>query len=331
MKLKLFILYSLLAHCFISSNAVEQNTLLRRVSEEQISLYTVKIHEELSANALHRKLVTYTTVAGLCGGAYYFMYGGKTIPPAIAPSVQDNMPASPLETLPPEVIAMLKAQAKEYFNQSWLAWLKTNFYTIFQQTTVLFMFTAMNNALGPISKYLNALDGLVDRSISTVFHDGNLAWFLKKHTQLASLFMTLEYHAAIVEGKPLAPQTAEFLPITVALPMPELTTEEFSAEKKQYHVEQTVHTWNIMVQQLEYVLGFMQATSSEQHWYELAVLQAQALMRTVIEEFNTCAQTLENILHNKDNASMYDTIRLLHVTTEQDFNGFANLERLKPY
>jgi len=218
-------------------------------------------------------------------------------------------------------------------------WAKENFNTLIQQTAVLALFSGLNSSLGPISKYINALDGAADRFTASVFHAGNLAWFLKQHAQLSLLFTTLEYHAAKLENNPIALPQKNILLFDGQVPFKsnqELL--QLTKEEQVYHVQQLQCTWNILVQQSEYVLGFMAYSSAQPTWYSLASLQAQSLQATIKQEFDECAQTLttnSDILLNDYEVVykpiLFETLQLLHMNVEQDLNAFADLEKLKPY
>ena len=189
-------------------------------------------------------------------------------------------------------------------------WAKENFSILAQQTLVLAIFTGLNNSLGPIAKYISVLDGALDKVLTRVFHEWDISWFLKQHTQLPILFSTLEYHA-----KELAQDA----------------TQEF-------HLLQLQRTWNIMIHQFEYTFAFMHYSTISKPWYSLAILQVQALQDTMKSELHKVAQNLEvqldELVNQKNNAnaeSIVNTIQELRKILFQDFDAFKDLEKLKPY
>lgn len=339
-------------------HADEVRLKFNQVSEHNKERAVKKIKAELENNARQKKVIAVGALAGLGYITYQFFYGGETAPkPVIVPAEvvkNDQVPViiqpekSEHVSLPPEVLWYLKneaAKARAKDNLSLIPWVyywaKENFYLVAQQTVVLAVFTGLNNSLGPISKYISLFDGAVDKFIARVFHEGNLAWFLKQHTQLPLLFARLEYHAAKLENQPtIALNRSQ----TISLQMekepehPVSSAGLLTSEERNYHALQLQCTWNVMLQQIEAVLGFMEFSCSRPQWYSLAILQAQALQTTVRDEFDHCAHLLEDIVYNDINnfemhfdQTMLGALQKLHMNIEQDLNSFADLERLKPY
>jgi len=331
-----------------------------RINDQHIEHYINKVKVELNHNEIHRKVIVVGALAGLGYVTYQLLYGGQT--PPVKPMVKIEVPKTdipitseplitdvekPVEKKEQSILSLLtpdgiwninnegaKNRAKDNLSLiPWVyAWAKENFYTVVQQTAVLALFTGLNNSLGPISKYITYLDGAADKFVARIFHAGNLAWFLKRHTQLSLLFNMMEFHAAKLENCPVTGShdiSLEGQPVkTNQEPMP-LTQEE-----RIYHIQQLQRTWNIVIKQGEYVLGFMAFSSSQSKWYSLATLQAQALQETIKQEFDQCALVLENAFLNAVNnqeMTVLSSLQLLHLTIEQDLNAFAELEKLKPY
>ncbi len=356
---------SLLFLSVFVAQAADQDLILsfNRINDQNIEWYANKVKTELEHNALHKKVIIVGALAGLGYVTYQLLYGGQPSP--IKPIAKIEVPQTdsiisqplidvikPIEKkepiypqLTPDGVWFLNSEgatkrAKDNLSLiPWVyVWAKENFYTLVQQTAVLALFTGLNNSLGPISKYINALDGAADKFTARIFHAGNLAWFLKQHTQLSLLFTTLEYHAGKLENRPVVvTQTISLLSdqqhIKVNQDLVSLTQEE-----KIYHVQQLQRSWNIAVQQIEYVFGFMKFSSSQVKWYSLAALQAQSLQATMQHEFDTCAQILESnsdiLLNNYEilyKKTLFESLQMLHMNIEQDLNAFADLEKLKSY
>lgn len=349
----------LLSVCMLQANHQEVTLLFKHINDKNIEHYVHKVETELKYNTIHRKVILTGALTGLGYMTYQLLYGGETVPvksvvtpkeavimPAVAP--EQFVPVATPVIKKPELteagvryINLMAAEKIAKDNRSLIPsiyyWAKENFYTVLQQTVVLALFTGLNNALGPISKYISVLDGAADKFTNHFFHAGNLSWFLKRHTQLSLLFATLEFHAAKLENRPVvAMQNISLQIYQQQLPMlPDNVV--LTQDEKIYHAQQLQRTWDITIQQFEYVLGFMTYASKKADWYSVASLQATSLEETMRREFDSCASLMEAMLHDyvynhlPFNQSLFDMVRLLHFNIEQDLNAFADLEKLKSY
>ncbi len=302
----------------------EQAITFASIDESVIHNYVQKITSEFKTNNVQKKVIYGAALLGLGYVTYQCFYGGQTPTPipvktdVPVPLIASEEIAQPRKLeLSPAAIAQLNKEALDRavkdnlsFIPAMYHWTKENFSILAQQTLVLAIFTGLNNSLGPIAKYISVLDGALDKVLTRVFHEWDISWFLKQHTQLPILFSTLEYHA-----KELAQDA----------------TQEF-------HLLQLQRTWNIMIHQFEYAFAFMHYSTISKPWYSLAILQVQALQDTMKTELHKVAHNLEvqldELVNQKNNTnaeSIVNTIQELRKILFQDFDAFKDLEKLKPY
>ena len=188
----------------------EQTITFASIDESIIQNYVHKITAEFKTNTLQKRAIYGAALLGLGYVTYQCFYGGQTpsphasrveMPTTIVPVAVEE-PGQKKPELSPAAIAQLNKEALEKaakdnlsFIPAMYYWAKENFSLLAQQTLVLAIFTGLNNSLGPIAKYISVLDGALDKVMTRVFHEWNIAWFIKQHTQLPILFSTLEYHA----------------------------------------------------------------------------------------------------------------------------------------
>ena len=335
--MKLSLLSSLVLLFSSLSVPLEASSLtFATIQEEAIQKKVEKIKTEHTINAVQKKVIYSVTLAGLGYVSYQFFYGGQPSAPVAQAGVADQSP-TPLATIVPQQerqssqltaagSAYLDKMAREELaksNRSFIPamyyWAKENVSILAQQTLVLAIFTGLNNSLGPIAKRIADLDGALDKVLSHVFHDWDLAWFLKKHTQISVLFASLEYHAARIER----------------------SGEDMNADDVHtpyYHARQLQRTWNIMMQQFEDSFAFMNFAMTYKKWYPLAVLQAQELQGSMKQEIAHTAQLLEmrvNHYFDNENASatpsLLSIVQDLHKNIYQDWHAFEELEKLELY
>ncbi len=215
-----------------------------------------------------------------------------------------------------------------WFKQQMMA----NMHTFLVGVTVAAMFNLMNNSLGPISRYINRLEGIADRTYSSLFHKNNLEWYITTHVDLVTIFNFIEYNAAQLEGRAIQLPTNPLLAnvaITVNSP-----TEVSSHATEKMACHDLTGYWNLFVQHIEKVLGYMEYTISV-HTNALEVERMRTIISRISAIVNEFAQLLETKLNTLEQSHikqfLYAEVQTLRAQLGHEISSFSLIESLKKH
>lgn len=184
----------------------------------------------------------------------------------------------------------------------------------------------LNNSLGPVSKYIVRLDGLLDRSVSALFHKNNLQWFVTNHVNLVDLFEKLVYYAAVLEGR------------SVTIPATLLTQNPITVDNTQNTIQSTdalldfIAYWNIYIQHIESVLGFMHYKGFS-HQIRLEGERMIAISSRIQDLINNFAQHVEEKIitaqNNNTKIVLHDELQRLRAQLGFEMDSFCLIDSSK--
>ncbi len=321
---------------------------------EHITVQTIKNAQNTVKNLIFKKkLWQLGTVAGAAALGGFAVYKMFLAPPKVIGSTITLDPEKLSQALDRAGRAanLLSKQTVrfQYFNKclekgeviilqqeesAWYAapfnWLKQQVYANAYQIAVgaagMAVFNFMNNSLGPISKYIQKLDGFVDRTASWLTQKNNLEWLLKDQGNLREVFTMLEQHAAIFEGRSTQPLANVLMNDAVALPV---VIENLSAQKEAA-LQDLVAYWNMYVQQMALVIGFVELTipSYEKLKSERMKVIGQKLVALTNDFADTLAQKVNDSFYNPKQL-FYDDLQRLRAQVGQELSNFSLLESFK--
>lgn len=242
---------------FIFSLSAEQTQIsLARTNFQAIQEAQAKIETMLKWHTVYQITTAACFIAGV-GGAVYAIYHAATKKEAL-------IPHNPLDPDKFRLFVEKFGAYMEMYNEkhnlqrnwimSQLHWLKKTVYNQFQSIAVgvgaHMVFSGLNNALGPISKYITRLDGFVDRTVSGIFHKNSLNWFITDQANLVDLSNTLKRYAALVEGRQVTINATQ-------VGQEPIVIEALSLDKRAEALQDFVAYWKIFIQQIETVVAFM--------------------------------------------------------------------------
>lgn len=298
-----------------------------------------KSHQTIIREVRNHKLWQIATVSGTAlaaGIGLYLVFGRDSTPISTAES---SAAAGKLELTPDqtniiqELILEKAYKAGKYFKNSWGNWITQQFYLqthqLAQGVAVAVIFNLLNNSLGPISKYLNQLNGFLDRTISGIFHKVNYEWFMSNYCNINQTYNMLERYAATFEGRSLQIQPNALMNATVTV---EATTDQESLARIG-SLKDVVDYWNLYIQQIEMVLGFIQYTSKGRASTNLLESgRMQAISEKITLLTNTVGTSLQQKIKNVENnttLALYDELHELRALTGQELSNFSLLESFR--
>jgi len=328
---------------FFSLPAEQAQISLTRTDFLNIQKAQAQVDSLLKWHLFYQIATTSCIVAGI-GGAGYTVYRAAQkpeVPVVVKPiipvdkdtfnlfSEKFHLFAKKFDEYMESYIAERNIQRNWILSQlHWLKQTATNqALTIIGSVGAAMVFNVFNNSLGPISKYVARLDGLLDRTVSGIYHRNNLEWFITNHANLVIVFNTLEQKAAFIEGRQVTSQSS----------LVQETPEQFivvaphesqrSAALKDFEAY-----WIIFVQQLESVLGFMQYTSLRNS-NPLMRERMVALSNTLQIVVNDCAQAFEEKVLNSNNTTiaLFDDLKALRARIGLEISNFTLLESFKRF
>lgn len=308
--------------------------VLHRIDRDHIELSKQSVKSTLRKSKL-RQIVTVSGIGALIGfSAYKFLYGGNVLEGKIVNDV-GTLSSSDVHN----IRVVLKAAIDKLdvskptltWPFTWAAWLGQQAYSNAQLILIgvasTVVFNGMNNFLGPISKYITRLDGFLDRTVANIFHKENLEWYIANHVDLVQVFNMLEYYAAIIEGR------------SIQIPANSLTDVATTvsgvlegSQNQKDALKDLVGYWNMYVQQLELVLGFIEFKRASHH-NPLEGERMKDIGNKIITLTNSFAECIEQKIadlgNNKKPLIVYEDLRILRAQIGQELSNFSVLESFK--
>lgn len=209
-------------------------------------------------------------------------------------------------------------------------WIKKSIYSQTQKIFIgvgsTIIFTGLNHSfLGPIPKYVNYVDGLLDKAISGLFHSSNLTWFVKSHADFVFVFNSLEHNAAILEGRQFQIPTNELLDISATAIFPLVDCHVYNES-----LQELQGYWTLFVQQMELVIAFMEL-KSKCHAQPLVGQRMHAVCQKITILTNNVADSFEQKLNGfgEDKPLLYDDLHAFRAQIGQELSNFSALESFK--
>jgi len=323
MKFKALILIGLV----FSLQADETHFSLARTNSDTIKIAQSKIETLLKWHTFYKVATASCFVASL-GAAGFTVYQAihqKDIPLAVEP-VQNPIDVVQYNNLVKAIerLCLLterldgKPVIQRGFIMSWLHWFKKsvtdNFYSIIGTVFTTAIFNGMNNTLGPISKYINRCDGLLDRTISSIFHKNSLTWFITNQVSLDDYDKVLQDYAARIEGRTGTDSTV----LADQPPMSESMKRAMLQEFSEY--------WALYSSQLEKVLAFICYKSSKSSGaFGERMVAISSKIELLVNDF---AQRCEDTIAQSEKSApvFYDELLALLTQLDFEFDNFILLD-----
>jgi hypothetical protein len=305
------------------------NDLIFRINPNHILQAQENVRIELR-NHFWYQIAAGAGVGSVIGVSLYFFFSSrKEISPIpIKVGYLTEMDVSNLRACLDKIVPALGAKLQN--DNSWFNWFKQSIYSNTQTvlTGVVYMgiFNFFSNTLGPISKYITKLDGLLDRSVSSFFHKNTIEWFIKSHVNLTEVFNSLELNAAIIEGRPIQIPANSLTDVATTI-----SGAVAGRQAQKDAVDSLEGNWNIFVQQLEQVLGFIEYKRAV-HYNPLEAERMQAIGAKIIDLVNSFATELgQKIIGSENNGTLliYEDLRTLRANIGQELSNFSVLESFK--
>lgn len=303
-----------------------------RANFENIQKAHLKIETMLKWHTFYQITTAACLVAGV-GGAVYAVYNATRPKDTIAP--EKVFGQVDLVELRDSIIKLTmyaeKLLSDTAVKRNWimspLHWLKqtalTQFQSILVGVSASMLFNVMNNALGPISKYITRLDGFADRTFSGIYHKNSLEWFITHQANLTGVSTTLKQYAALIEGRELTVASSGLGP-------EQIIVGPVSEAKRLEDLHDFAGYWMIFIQQLESVLGFMQYKSLLNS--NPAVTERMVAITTKIQCLvNNFADSLcDKVIQSENGAIVfYDELVALTGQIGFEFSNFTLLDSFK--
>lgn len=323
MKYKHLVIFASLIFSF---GSIQPQFSMARISFEAIQNEHARIETMLRWHSVYQvaTVACLLASAGAVGYASYHALNQK----------DDSLVATPLDG---EKFNQLAERMCIYFEQrldkhaiqkNWIMtqihWLKKTFFSQVQSIAISIgasiIFNAMNNTLGPISKYIARLNGALDRTATSIFHQNNLEWFIVHETQELGIIATLKQFATLVEGKQLTFSSP-------LLGQEQMTIEPITDSKRLEALRDFTAYWALLTQQLESILGFMHYKSLKNS--NLLMQERMVSIATKVQSLvNDFAQSCEGKVEESENGLLmiHDELCSLSGQIWFEFSNFNLLD-----
>lgn len=310
---------------------IYSHVLIQRINPIHITAAKSIVKKEISITKMYQRI---TQGAALTGVAAVGWLGYRWYTAAPVNCAQGKLTDQDIEVFRACSASLLqKLQQQPKFPM--LAWFKqqlmVNLNNFLVGVAVATVFNLANNSLGPISKYINRLDGIVDRTFSSLFHKNNLEWYITSHVDLATIFNFIEYNAALLEGRAVQLPSNPLLansPIILNPTMPQSNAVEKMA------CADLVGYWNLFVLHIEKVLGYMQYKIA-MHSHALEIERMQAIGTRITTLVNDFAQQMQTKLDTLENEHikqfLYAEVQALRAQLGHEISSFSLIEAFKKH
>ena len=313
-SLSFFFLYAVNTVCLQPALEIQLPELQQfaRVEPEQVDFYHEKVSKELRKNKYVRVGVAVALLGatGFCGYKIFFGIPNKpTIVPPLEKTEGQECSNSELKKALEDAQETIRAQNKIMVDKglmpdtsTWSGWLKSWGSFFGQQYLIIGLAQVVGGTLTPFSKYFKKMDTVVDGMIGKVFHDEDLNWFITSHTNIFDLLDQLEKPTLAMKDNP---------------------TEQHSF---------FVNTWQLSVQQLSSIVGFMQYKIAELKKTSIEnAHRAQIIAGRVVNATNETSEQLQKLFEKSALAQSAVQIQKLRTALQQVFSEFALTEALTIY
>ncbi len=317
-----------------------QNSLAG-IDQKKVEKYQEKVLQEFKRNAQIRFAVAAVGLASVSFGVYILFFRSskpsevplniQKAPEGIGSNSVTNTELKRviielkriIETTHNRVETVRNGMAKEGYDVGqevdWSAWFKSWGRFLGKQSVSIVLGSLLSGMLNPFTKYFKALDSAVDNLIDRIFHEGDINWFLSAHTNFYGLLDQLEEHA-------------------VALSDSDEIDDQAKSKDKAYQCTLFINTWNLYIQQLVSMLGFMN--------YKAALLEKNSenngqrahaiideIMRTTNDAIKPMSKKLLSGEHVSKNglAHINELVRNLRTGVGQAIENFAIAESVISY
>jgi hypothetical protein len=309
---KCFFFIFLFNYAFATLNAHDiLEPQFAQIKQAQIDYYEAKIAKELRRGRYVQIGLAATLMGtiGFCG--YRVLLGAAPQQPATEPATvlttNQKVSKAALKEALDKMQELVKNQKLALINAgvlndstTWGNWFKSWARFFGQQYTFIFLSQIATDTLNPFAKYFKRLDAAVDSVIAKVFHDGDLNWFVRTHTNIFALLDQLKSN--YYDENPLS----------------------FSG------------TWQLTVQQLSSIVGFMHYKIKELEKLSAENAQrAHLIVDKVIILTNHMRNQLEALVQMQKDITMFsrqvELINQLHNQLQQTLSEFALIEAVTIY
>jgi hypothetical protein len=220
---------------------------LASIDQKKVDEYQRKVVEEFKHNTQIRFAVAAIGAVSISLGVYA-MFFKSTNPGDLSQNIHSKPEAVAADIVLSHVELkdvldkIVRGMAKEGYDVgqelNWSAWFKSWGRFLGKQSVSLVLGSVLSNMLNPFTKYFSVLDKAVDKLINRIFHEGDINWFLSVHTNFYSLLDQLEHQASAFCGSTNV-------------------ENHNNVQDKDYHCTVFINTWNLYINQLASMLGFM--------------------------------------------------------------------------
>ena len=289
------------------------------LSHERIQDYQEKVIKELKRNTYIKIGLLTVGAAATSYGVYQLFFPALPIAPIIPSNVAEK------ETTLSDLSQKLDRFENEFqlyrgtingqaelltevgYNaapKDWWTWTKGWSKYMGRQYITITLASVISGTLTPFTKYFKMLDTAVDTMIDKVFYDANLNWYVTTHTNLPNLLAELEKHAENF-NKP--------------------SEVDFS-----YHRNGLLHTWNLSLNQIESVLGFIAFKSDLlARESESNMQRAKNLADRLENQVNDTALSVQTTMNQGSSAGdLVQKIKELRSVLQDSLHTFATIEVL---
>lgn len=306
----------ILLGCIVFNSAAESlEPRAYQLNEKAIALYTKKIRWELNRNLWLRR-VAYMSITA---GAGYFMYAWYKHRTAVQPVPQQHV--MPVVQFRPEQMQdvwifaqqqLQQARAEQDAYTSITGWLKMNINASIQQVGAAFIVELLKGTFKPVNDIFVLADSLLEQFFVTVFHSGNIAWFMQHRTRMNDLWREMEKHAQGFDEMLLQ------------------RAEDRNTLTRHFHYQSLLATWSIMLTHVTQIIAFMRV-KTEWRMKESMIIGEQLRMFTdhLIDIINACWVDLEHALTHQE--AVVPIINRTHLAYDKVLEGFALFEKVKDH
>ncbi len=335
MKNRLYMILMLIGISFFGISNSVIGYQFEMLENQKVEWHMHKLKSELSKNTLMRGLGYTSLCVGLGSLIWYIGFrtpGAPVLPAAGAPinlEAVANSLAATADSMNATVRECVKAPQSSLFGlRTVYSWLKSQM----NQVAVLLLFKGLNDTLGPLLKPVAFLNGIASRTLGAIYHDCSITWYLDSHTKLPLILNELEVQAGVLAGKSIRfpHQSQGQTPVLALTPLsvPDAAIVVGLFDRDHYR-ESFAITWNLMIADLESVLGFLEYKKHQMMRDSLLVVhRINAIEDQIARHVQDSYQKVLQAIQSDQDANILDYIIQFRARLNIEIQSYILLESL---